>query len=244
MRKEYKVEGIDKHNPHNFGGMCSREAVIKRLKERSIDEGVEVIAATEAPVLVMDWERFQVVREILPMRYLDLGEFDKVPLLDTHTRNSVEKVKGSAMDWKVEDNKLIARIYVSKSEPATRTKIEEGHIDSVSIGYMTDPGYTVEVPKGARVAIDGQEYRNDFADGFPLLVRTWWTRNELSLVPIGADENAKFRSEAANSKKLMEKISTLENEIEELKNNNTNIRKLAVETLSWHEARLKIANNS
>lgn len=238
-RKQPKIEGIEKQNPNNYGGMCSRAAVISKPKERSIDDGVDVVAATDAPVLVMDWERWQPVREILPMRYLDLSNTEKVPLLDTHTRNSVEKVKGSATNWRVENNQLIATIYVSKAEEATRTKIEEGHIDSVSIGYMTDPSYTVEIPKGARVTVDGVQYTNDFTDGIPMLVRTWWQRNELSLVPIGADENAKFRSPNDN---LMKKVAELETELNTLKGARGNTQ--PAKTLTWHEAQLKIAKNS
>jgi hypothetical protein len=239
--REIKIEGVEKHNPNNYGGMCSRQAVIQKPKERNLDDGIDVVAATEAAVLVMDWERYQIVREVLPMRYLDMSNADKVPLLDTHTRNSVEKVKGSASDWKVDGNQLTARITVSKSEPATRTKIEEGHIDSVSIGYMTDSSYTVEVPKGANVTVDGIQYRNDYTDGIPLLIRTWWERTELSLVPIGADADAKFRSNGVANEKLMEEITALKGEIAALKPVK---RSEESKTISWHEARLRIAINS
>lgn len=219
-KREYKVEGIEKCNPNNYGGMVSRAISLVNRAEKSIDweKGIDTIATSENPALVIDWERWQVVREILPMRYREAPASGKVPLLDSHNRSSVDKVKGSAKAFTIDGINLMCKTFVSGSDPVTRQKIEEGHIDSVSIGYKTDSSYTVEVPKGAEVSIDGKSYRNDFNDGYPLLVRTWWQEHELSLVPIGADATAKFKSAGEfENHTLLEKIEALTNEIKSLR---------------------------
>lgn len=149
------------------------------------------IATTENAVLIFDWDRQQVVREILPMRYLDALP-DKVPLLDSHWIDSIDRIKGSAINWHISGRKLMAGIVIASVATQTDTAIQRGDIDSVSIGYITDPAFTVEIPKGKTVKIDGTTYSNDYRDHIPLLVRTWWKVRELSLVPIGADAEAKI----------------------------------------------------
>lgn len=215
MKKEFTVEGTQQKNPHGFGGMVSRAAPIKERATIDFEKGIETIATTEAPALVVDWERWEVVREILPMRYMEAPNNDKVPLLDSHSRVSTSKVLGSAKNFTIEGDKLMAKTFVSAAEDTIKQKISEGHLDSVSIGYMTDKEFTVEVPKKATVVIDGLAFRNDYTDDVPLLVRTWWKTHELSLVPIGADEAAKFKNVADMAdKKFMDKIKELSDKID------------------------------
>jgi hypothetical protein len=216
QHSEIKIEGVKELNPNGYGGMCSRSVLIER-KQVDFEKGIETIATTDAPAIVVDWERFAIVREVLPMKYASLPDNDKVPLLDSHSRFSVEMIKGSATGWRTSGSQLMAKTFVSKTETSVREKIEEGHIDSVSIGYRTDRERTVEIPKGAKVVIDGAEYRNDFEDGMPMLVRTWWKVKELSLVPIGADDAAKFKSIAGESeKKFIDKITAQQKQIDEI----------------------------
>src|SRR5690606_15426350 len=149
------------------------------------------IATTENAVLIFDWDRLQVVREILPMRYLDALP-DKVPLLDSHWIDSIDRIKGSAINWHISGGQLRAGIVLASHETKIESGIKRGDIASVSIGYITDPAFTVEIPKGKTVKIDGIPYSNDYSDGIPLLIRTWWKVRELSLVAIGADAAAKI----------------------------------------------------
>lgn len=240
MKNKYTVEGVENKNPSQFGGMVSRAvALVKRAAGEAIDftKGIETIATTEAPALVVDWERWEVVREILPMRYREAPESGKVPLLDSHNRSSIEKIKGSASDFRVDGNQLLCKTYISESEPVIRQKIAEGHIDSVSIGYMTDRDYTVEVPKGANVTVDGVAYRNDFEDGYPMIIRTWWKDHELSLVPIGADQAAKFKNDNNQNATLIRKINELEAEMKKLQQPDEEIKKRG---LTYQEAQVRL----
>lgn len=209
-----QLEGVKEINPNNYGGMVSRAIPFER-NDLDFAKGIETIATTDAAVEVVDWERWEVIREILPMKYAVIP--DKVPLLDSHSRFSVEQVKGSAKDFRTNDNQLLCKCFVSDSEASIKEKIREGHIDSVSIGYRTYKDYTVEVPKGKEITIDGTNYKNDFEDGKALVVRTRWQTIELSLVPIGADDAAKFKSlQSEESKRLFDKLAEQERKIEEI----------------------------
>lgn len=190
--------------------MYSRAAA---LSGKDFAKGIDTIATTDSPTLVADWANMRVIREILPMRYAVLPENDKVPLLDTHSRDSIEQIKGSARNWSTGDHQLDCKCFISDSETGLRAKIDEGHIDSVSIGYKTDNAKTVEIGKGKTENIDGQEYKNDFADSRPLVIRKWWSVKELSIVPIGADANAKFREVPD----VLARVEELQDEIKKLR---------------------------
>jgi hypothetical protein len=242
MKKEFTVEGIETRNPNQFGGMVSR-AISLKAAVKDFDNGIETIATTDAPAEVIDWERWQVVREILPMRYMEAPNNDKVPLLDSHSRGSVEKIKGSASNFRTKGGQLLCKAFISKSEPVVREKISEGHIDSVSIGYITDKDYTVEIPKGASVNIDGVMYKNEHSDGVPLVVRTWWRVHELSLVPIGADETAKFKNAADyENKHLLDMVNELVKEIEAIKAKDKPDETGVERGLTYHEAQVRLLN--
>ena len=237
-----EIKGLEgkELNPNHFGGMCSRDKAILVFTKREdgeddLNEGIDTIATTEDPAIVVDWEKWRMVREILPMRYCELPDNDKAPLLNAHSRKSIEDVKGSAVKWKTENDLLVCRTVISETEKDVQTKIKEGHIDSVSIGYLTDESRTVEIPKKASILIDGKEFKNDYEDDTPLLVRTWWKIKELSLVPIGADAAAKFRAElqsktnslpgqiTSEDPELQKKLDQLQNEITSVKNLNQDL---------------------
>jgi hypothetical protein len=219
---QLKIEGVKEINPNNYGGMCSREIHFER-KELDFEKGIETIATTDAPALVVDWERFQVIREVLPMEYYE--KTDKVPLLDSHSRFSIEKIKGSAKNFRTEGSQLICDCFISKAEGDVREKISEGHIDSVSIGYETRKDKTVEVPKDGVVSVNGREYKNDFKDDIPFVVRTWWKTKELSLVPIGADSAAKFKS--MEEGKFFDILNKQKSEIEDIRKQLLELKKVS-----------------
>ena len=60
-------------------------------KPSTLDEAtrsVEVIAATEAPASVWDWERWEIVREVLLMSGCRIPPSGQTTLLDTHSRDA------------------------------------------------------------------------------------------------------------------------------------------------------------
>jgi lambda family phage portal protein len=146
---------------------------------------VFVTMATENPVDVWHWEH-GVVSEVLLM---DGAESPKrIPLLDTHNRYSSSAVIGSVGDISISGRELIGKATFSKTADDILTKVEEGHLTDFSVGYRAIK--SVYVPEKESQVINGRSF------GGPVLVTTNWKIKELSICPIGADENAKARAEA------------------------------------------------
>ena len=156
---------------------------------------VEVIGATENPTQIYDWDH-GLVDEVLLMDGLEISK--QMPLLNAHSRYSTASVLGSYRDLKIEDGQLLGRAYFSESESAADAalKVKEGHITDFSIGYRVIESEWV--PAGQEKKIAGRSFKG------PVLVTTRARAKELSVVPIGADEFAKARSE----KKPIETIET------------------------------------
>lgn len=149
---------------------------------------VEVVAATELPVRMWDWEHGE-IDEVLLVKGAVLPGSGQLPLLDTHSRYSTQDVVGSARHLRRADNQLFATAVLSNTPLGAEifTKIAEGHITDVSIGYRVSDATVV--PKGAKAVIGGRTWQG------PVKVVTSWVPKELSVVPIGADEAATVRSE-------------------------------------------------
>ncbi|MDH5299241.1 MAG: hypothetical protein OEV91_09510, partial [Desulfobulbaceae bacterium] len=173
----------------------SARAAGMRLQPTTFDDKTNTarfVATVEQPVMVFDWERWDFVNEILVRDGMILPDNGQVRLLDTHSRSSVEDVLGSASDFQDCDvNGLagkdceVAFSSVREGQDAA-TKVREGHITDVSVGYLVTESYWV--PAGEKQRINGTDYEG------PVKVSTRWELRELSLVPIGADNLAKVRS--------------------------------------------------
>lgn len=152
---------------------------------------VEVVASTEEPVLVMDWETWQPVREVLLMSGCRLPQAGRLVLLDAHSRCSVSNVLGSFRELRIERGadgaQLVGRMVFAGTpdvESAWR-KVAEGHLTDVSIGYEVRAAR--ELRAGEIFEADGRTFEG------PLRVATDWALFELSLCPIGADPSAQVR---------------------------------------------------
>lgn len=150
---------------------------------------VGVVAATEDPVTMWDWDLGE-IPEVLLMKGCQIPELRQIPLLDTHSRYSTSDVVGSARGLKTQGDALLADAVLSGTERGEHvlTLIEEGHLTDVSIGYRINDYTTVK--KGEKAVIAGRSWTG------PVRVVTSWTPRELSVCPIGADGNAKMRAES------------------------------------------------
>lgn len=163
------------------------------LEERSF----EAVVATEQRAQIIDWQRYEIIDEILVARG---GEFpEQTPLLPNHRRYDVLDVIGSARNFRREGNQWIGRGFVA--EPANDAdevgiiwkRVSAGHIRAVSIGYNVFN--SVDIPPGKRANVNG----TNFTAGERLLrISTQWRVHELSLTPIGADSMALIRSHMGN----------------------------------------------
>ena len=157
---------------------------------------VEVVASTQAPVTVLDFEEWQPIREVLLMSGCQIPESGRVPLLDCHSREHAGDIVGSFDHIRVEDGpqgpQLVGRAVFSATPDgeAPFRKVVEGHLTDVSVGY--DVIAYQRIRAGEVAVIEGVTYEG------PLRVTTQWRLLELSCVPIGADSFAKMRSAINN----------------------------------------------
>ena len=155
------------------------------------NRSVEVIAATENPVMVYDYENRMMVGEVLLMSGLNMPENGQVPVLDSHSRWDTSSVVGSFRNMERASAQLIGRVFFSSAPEAEsqNLKVKEGHLTDFSVGFRIEPGGVTYISEGESAIIDGRTFEG------PLRVVTDWTLKELSVCPIGADPKAKARAE-------------------------------------------------
>lgn len=146
---------------------------------------VDTVIATEAPVPMMDWERWELIPEVLRADGAILPP--QVPLLDSHSRHSMSDQFGSARSIQAARGEVTGTLHFGSNQRAEDafTQVREGHATDVSAGYQVLE--RTFVPKGTRQSVLGREYTG------PVNVVTKWRLREVSLTPIGADEQAKLR---------------------------------------------------
>jgi len=148
---------------------------------------VETTISTETPVLMPDWERMEMIPEVLLTSGVEFPSNRQVPFLDSHNRNANSDQFGSVRSIRVDGNQVAGMLHFSKKQAATDAfnDVVDGHATDVSAGYKV---ITREFVKhGESRVISGRSF-----DG-PVNVVTKWRLREVSLTPIGADDQAKLR---------------------------------------------------
>jgi hypothetical protein len=169
----------------------ANKLTVRAWSSRTLDteaRTMTVVAATETPARVMDWSRGEFIDEVLlASGFKAAGK--QVVLLDAHNRDSVEDVIGSATNFRVEGENVLADVRFAETEAGQRAMdlYRQGHLTDVSVGYSIED--MVELEDGKKKTIGGREFIG------PMRLAKRWTIRELSAVPIGADPNAKARSE-------------------------------------------------
>ncbi len=151
-------------------------------------------ATTENPVEVFDYERWEIVREVLLMSGCQRPASRQIVLCDTHQRYDTSSVIGSARNLEIQGPQLVSRAFFSSVPEAEGpyTKVREGHLTDFSIGYRVQKA--VWIPENETGVVDGRTFEG------PLRVATSWVPRELSVCPIGADDMAKVRADARTTK--------------------------------------------
>lgn len=147
----------------------------------------EAVILTEEAVLVPDYERRQLVNEIILLSGLKKIP-ESISLIDTHQSGSVNTIIGSVRSFKIEDKKLVGTISLS-SKPEVNgivTDIKEGHLRGVSAGYRRLESVWIE--DGKTEEISGRKFTG------PVRVVTEWELVEASLASVPADSKASIRS--------------------------------------------------
>ena len=159
-------------------------------KSINVDErSVEVVCASETPVMERDWDTWELMPTVLLMSGCELPENNQVPLLNSHDRLSAQSVIGSVRNLRIEAGQLIGRAYFSRASEVETIwqRVQEGHITDLSIG-RTDSVKPIIIPAGNTGEVGGRFFTG------PCRVVTRWRPKETSVTPIGADATAKMRS--------------------------------------------------
>lgn len=166
-----------------------REAMTFRslsVRAETIDaetRSVRTVISTETPIPMMDWDRWEMVPEVLRADGAILPA--QVPFLDNHQRYSVNDQIGSVREIEKSDREIVGRLHFASAAQREWDMVREGHVTDVSAGYQVIE--RTYIPKGQKQTVGGREYSG------PVSVVTKWRLREVSLTPIGADEQAKLR---------------------------------------------------
>lgn len=136
----------------------------------------EAVASTGADRILPDTQRGSYI-ERLDLSAVDPAALVGKPVLDGHRQSGSENVVGVIVAARREGSDIVVRVRLSAAPDveSVRTKIAEGVLTDVSIGYGVKKR-TQSVENGKRVVTIQPEIV------------------ELSVVPIGADASAKIRS--------------------------------------------------
>lgn len=182
--------------------MRERGLVVRELTMRADSINVEqrtfeAVVATETVAQVIDWQRYEIIDEILLARG---GQFpDHAPLLPNHRRHDVLDVIGSATNFRREGSQWLGRGQLAEAANENDEveviwrRVADRHIRAVSIGYRVMEA--VDIPAGKRANVNGVNYQ---AKERTLRISTAWRVHELSLTPIGADSMALIRTIQGN----------------------------------------------
>lgn len=147
---------------------------------------LRAIMTTESPVPMIDWERWEMVPEIL--RADGMQAPAQVPFLNAHRRSEVCDVIGSVRDFASTADAVEGTATFARTDDAEEAflLVSDGHITDVSVGYEVVA--KTYIKPGETVTLNGKAYTG------PVNVVTSWKLKELSLVPVGADPSAKIRA--------------------------------------------------
>lgn len=183
---------LSKRSKPQTRDMVCRSVTVRAETINEDQRSVEAVLSTETQATVFDWQRYEPIEEILVARG---AQFDRqVPFLENHNRFSVDDVLGSVREIRIEGNQVVGRLYfASGDERAERAwnKVRQGHLTDVSIGYRAEK--FVDIEPNTTKSVGGTTYK---AGARRLRVTTSYRIREGSLVPIGADQAAKIRSDA------------------------------------------------
>jgi len=136
---------------------------------------ITAVVATATPVQRRDTRGAYL--EILDPAALNLDTLD-VPLLDSHDRHRATATIGRARNFRLEDGGVVADLTFSTAQDASPIvdRVRDGTLTSFSVGYSV------------------AQWRDGVTDGTRTRTATDWRLQEVSLVAIPADPNAKKRS--------------------------------------------------
>lgn len=195
------------------------------------NRSVDVVVLTERAVTTWDSSRKEAIPEVVLMSGAEIPPGGRIPLLDSHQRDTVDAIKGSVADLRVEGDQLVGRAIFAVDAEMEFAKVRDGHLTDVSGGFV--PIETRRIPRGKTEVIDGREFVG------PMNVITKWRIKEASLTPIGADSAARFRSAGVQHKgNIMDDVSSVQG-VEPVQEENTRTGDGWTDTRAFFKAAIK-----
>jgi hypothetical protein len=112
--------------------VADREAINRETRS------VPIVLATDAPVATYDFQRADVVNEVMKIEGVEMPK--QIPLLDSHERDSVRSVLGSIRDLRKDShnglNRIVGTAYFAADDASKRAfeMYADGHLEDFSVG--------------------------------------------------------------------------------------------------------------
>lgn len=202
-----------------------------RLLKDTVDtekRTVKMVFTSEKPVKTYRWKGWDIeeFNEVLSMdpKHMRRGRLDKgaVPLLDSHQRWNLSNQLGVVVDAQSVNERLEGTVKFSKRKAVQEIyeDVLDGTISNGSVGYKVYQYEDISKP----------------GDKIPTLRAIDWELLEMSLVPVGADENAgTMNGKRSEENELNECEIIFRKEIE------TNKPNMGVVTMDEKEKQAKLA---
>lgn len=190
---EWAAEQLQVRSSVAAPAQYSRSSNIGAVRPKTYDAEngtFTTVVTTETPAMVLDWAAGGVIREVL---LAEGGEFaPSLSLHVDHQKDDIDKLVGRAFNARREGTFWLMDCQLATDAYSREIggKIEGGVIRAVSIGYRVMECEVIAPGESAVIA--GRQFSNEY--NVPLKISTKWRPFELSLVSIGADENALIRS--------------------------------------------------
>lgn len=169
---------------------CKRDSVSSApltFDEKS--RSVEVVIATETPVLRYDFWSERFYDEVLSMDGATLPERG-IPFIRNHASYSTDNIIGRTDSLRVEGDKLVGVRHFSSLAEREFTLAKEGCLIGQSVGYRVYE--RVKVKRGESAEVNGKTYTA--SEDRDLVVAARWSPLEDSAVVVPADCNTGMRS--------------------------------------------------
>lgn len=113
-----------------------RAAVADATTANREERSLELVLATESPVDVWDISRGEVLKETMRMDGVSIPDNGQIPLVDSHSRHTVQDVLGSIRELRTEGGRLLGRAFFADNELARQTfaNYADGHLTDFSVG--------------------------------------------------------------------------------------------------------------
>jgi|GEM_PF-1894787 len=186
-----------RENSNRTGSFVSRRAAIRAESASDESKSIQAVLSTEQPVAMFDYREWEAIDEILLASGRSTAEH--VVLLDSHNRASISKVLGHIENVRTAEGGTDTEgvlHFDMHDDAAVKAfqKYRDKHVRDVSVGYTVLAYITVE--PNATVTLEGRTFT---AGKRRLRIATSWRIDEVSCVPIGADNQAKARASESQS---------------------------------------------